>query len=65
VIIHHVTATEIGKSDVFFIDLPQYLGYRWSIMAGSSAQVEDVARHKIADITGKGVAEFGITIDWE
>lgn len=64
-IIHHVRATEIGKSDVFFIDLPQYLGYRISLMAGSASDVEDIARHKIADITGKGVAEFGITIDWE
>lgn len=64
-IIHHIRAIEVGKSGVFFIDLPKYLDYRISLIAGSPETVEDIARHKISDITGKGVAEFGITIEWE
>ena len=63
-IVHTITARQLGESGVYFIDLPQYLAWRWSLAADSAEAVENIARHKISDITGKGSAEFGLVIEW-
>lgn len=50
--------------DIFFIDLPAELNFDSSLLANSAESVEEIAREKIAELTGQRLSEFGLRIEW-
>jgi len=64
-LVYEVKAEQIGDSGIYFIELPKAIDWRWSLIARTAEDVEEVVRRKIADITGKPASSFAIQIDWD
>lgn len=50
--------------EIFFIDLPRSLDFDISLIADGAGSVEDIAREKIAELTGEPSTSFALRIDW-
>jgi hypothetical protein len=61
--VYEITVDEFAGS-IFFIDLPFELNFDISLIANSAESVEDIAREKIAELTGTPSTSFAIVIDW-